>query len=165
MAELGERFWSKVQRGEPDACWLWQASKDEKGYGLYKVNGILIRAHRYVLIAAGHDMRGRVSRHTCDTPSCVNLKHLQPGTHAENVADCKARNRLSARDGENNNFAKLTAAQVGALRAAYATLPRGPKGFCVSGSAKALAAKFGVTYRTLKQIADYHSWRADVRIS
>ncbi len=35
----------------------------------------------------------RVLRHSCDTPACVKLQHLELGTHAQNVAECIARGR------------------------------------------------------------------------
>ena len=48
-----ERFWSKVDKREPDDCWEWQASLDTRGYGnlgIPKNDGtgryITQRAHR-----------------------------------------------------------------------------------------------------------------------
>src|SRR5215469_6787037 len=45
------RFWAKVRKGEPNECWLWTASKRNKGYGAfsYTLNGRMVqdRAHRF----------------------------------------------------------------------------------------------------------------------
>lgn len=53
---------------------------------------------------------GQVLRHKCDNPKCVNLDHVQLGTHADNVADRVARNRSAK--GERNGRAKLNEHQV-----------------------------------------------------
>ena len=38
------RFWSKVEK--TDTCWLWTASKNHNGYGIFDINGKTQRAHR-----------------------------------------------------------------------------------------------------------------------
>jgi hypothetical protein len=53
--------------------------------------------------------------HRCDDPSCCNPRHLFKGNQRANMADCKRKGR-NAR-GESHNFAKLTEAQVLAIRA------------------------------------------------
>lgn len=53
-----DRFWSKVDKNGPlhptlgTRCWIWTASKDGCGYGMFKIadgskNGHCERAHRY----------------------------------------------------------------------------------------------------------------------
>ena len=44
--ELGDRFWSKVQILSKDECWEWQACKTDRGYGYFKVAGVMVGAHR-----------------------------------------------------------------------------------------------------------------------
>lgn len=39
-----ERFWSKVHR--TDDCWIWTASVMWRGYGQFRLNGTMRRAHR-----------------------------------------------------------------------------------------------------------------------
>lgn len=156
MFDLPERFWSKVQRG--DGCWTWAGSRDQKGYGLFRYQGRLIRAHRLVLISLGHDMVGRVSRHACDNPPCVRPDHLEPGTVVDNAQDCAKRGRVAVRRGTSNHNAKVTDSDIAAIRAAFAALPKSAKGYCADGAAQAIAKQYGITYRALKFIVNRESW-------
>jgi hypothetical protein len=52
--------------------------------------------------------------HSCDVRHCVNPSHLRPGTHAENMAEAKARLRHAY--GEHSSHAKLTEREVIELR-------------------------------------------------
>lgn len=93
---LEQRFWAKVDRGDPDACWEWTAAKVPRGYGRIFSSGRLIYSHRlsYELnvapIPSGLDIL-----HTCDHPPCCNPRHLFPGTHAQNMADKVIKGRQS----------------------------------------------------------------------
>lgn len=78
------RFWSKVDKsGE---CWEWTAYTDKKGYGSFRLNGKIRKAHRvaYELIK-GKIPDGLVLDHLCRNTSCVNPNHLEPVTNKENV--------------------------------------------------------------------------------
>ena len=110
------RFARKVDMtGGPDACWPWKAGRSVVGYGQFDA-GTKIGAHILAYeFATGEAPRGRVVRHACDVPHCVNPGHLTFGTHAENTADAIARGRRPGRS--------LTDAEVRALRATKQAIP------------------------------------------
>lgn len=79
-----ERFWRWVERGE--GCWLWLASTDTKGYGLFGAEGKLSKAHRYAYeLLVGPIPEGLVLDHLCRVRHCVNPDHLEPVTTYENI--------------------------------------------------------------------------------
>jgi len=91
-----QRFWSKVQGGPPSECWLWTASTDPSGYGMFHVGGQrrLIRAHAWAFEAArGPVPMGLHLDHLCEVKRCVNPWHLEPVTCLENVRSRVPRER------------------------------------------------------------------------
>jgi hypothetical protein len=54
--------------------------------------------------------------HRCDNPPCVRVDHLFLGTVGDNNADRDAKGRHVALRGEEHGSAKLTEAQVAAIR-------------------------------------------------
>lgn len=111
---LEEKFWAKVERRGVDDCWPWLASKDRDGYGQIgrSTNHPRTLAHRFSWsLANGKPIpRGQWILHRCDTPSCVNPKHLYCGTPKNNVDDCIERGRF-VHGGLHPN-AKLTSRDV-----------------------------------------------------
>lgn len=73
------RFTAKVDRSGD--CWLWTAGLDEKGYGLFRLQGRTRKAHALVFGPVPHDME---IDHTCRVRRCVKPDHLEAVTHLEN---------------------------------------------------------------------------------
>lgn len=88
--DLASRFWRKVNHGGPGDCWLWTGSKNHLGYGqIHVAVGAGRRgAHRvaYELLVGPIPAWAEDLDHLCRNPPCVNPEHLEPVTHAENMA-------------------------------------------------------------------------------
>lgn len=70
---------------------------NERGYGKRTWKGKTRLAHR-VAYCEHHgidieDIKGKVVRHKCDNPPCINAKHLELGAQVDNVRDCVERGR------------------------------------------------------------------------
>lgn len=141
---LLQRFWSRVTVGP--GCWLW-TGPCAGGYGSIKRNGVHVATHRLVWEwAYGSIPDGILVCHACDTPRCVRPDHLFLGTDTDNQRDAWAKGRKVPPRGELNGTARLTAAQVLAIRKDG----RGPH---------ALAREYGVSYGCVSAILNRRSWR------
>jgi hypothetical protein len=76
------RFWRHVALSDVQDCWPWQAATTAKGYGIFKLDGRTIRAHRYayalylkvVPTALPADIE---VHHTCERNECCNPNHME----------------------------------------------------------------------------------------
>lgn len=131
-------------------CIEYAGCKNADGYGLHRVAGKRVLAHRQAYCAHNNvdlsSIAGFVVRHTCDNPACVNPEHLLLGTHADNVQDKVSRGRQYK--GPEHHSSKLTDAQVAEIRARYV-----PK--CRTHGTRALAREFGVAQFTVSQIVNH----------
>jgi hypothetical protein len=84
LEKIKERFDSKVLKTE--SCWIWQASKNDRNYGMFWLNGRYVRAHRIsYMMHYGNLEKNFVIDHLCRNTLCVNPKHLEQVTQKENV--------------------------------------------------------------------------------
>lgn len=87
-----KRFWDKVDKTSD--CWIW-TSQLRSGYGLFRINGKVVSAHRlsYEMSTGKPVPRGIHICHSCDNPACVNPKHLFMGTAKANNDDKMLKDR------------------------------------------------------------------------
>ena len=149
------RFWYRVHQQSPTECWLWIGGNNGR-YGVLcrGRNGEgMVYAHRLSYeMHIGPIPEGLDVMHACDEPLCVNPLHLSAGTRAENMADAKAKGRISrvARSqGEKNRHAKLTEKDVKAIRLASASGVR----------MRELVSRFGVKRHAIRRIISRQTWR------
>jgi len=148
---LESRFWSKVDRREPQDCWPWTGAINQHGYGVMRPegrrSGPTVKAHRVSLALAGVDPDGWCVLHRCDNRRCVNPAHLMLGTKADNTHDMLAKQRGLI--GERNGHAKLTGAQASEIRRRRLT----------GEGRDLLATEFNVSGATVTRIANGEGWR------
>lgn len=90
-------------------CWEWTGRKNKSGYGLTGVKVGTELAHRaYWLLVVGEIPEGMCLLHSCDNKKCVNPSHLKIGTHAENMAEARERERMRPARGDRNGRAKIS---------------------------------------------------------
>ncbi len=169
------RFWSRVDKNGPTPphvphlgqCWVWTGRKTPKGYGAIRFPGAQT-AHRAAWILAhgsipeGAGYHGTCVLHRCDNPACVRLSHLRLGTQRENIDDAVAKRRMASGErsgarlhpeawtvGEKSACAKLTTADVLAIRAAIAAGETG----------RVVAERFGITKPQVFRIANRLRWK------
>jgi hypothetical protein len=142
-----ERFWSKVDVGDADACWNWRACLSG-GYGSMMISGRARRAHRVSWEIAHSEAPTVCVLHRCDNPACVNPAHLFLGTQADNIADMEAKGRARKVRGEAVWLARLTETAIPEIRRAVAC----------GESFVAVARKYGVTAESVRNVAVGRTW-------
>ena len=80
-----ERFMSKVSK-QPSGCWEWTKCGDRYGYGTFRLDKKMQKAHRvaYTLLV-GAIPQGLVLDHTCENRRCVCPDHLEAVTQQVNI--------------------------------------------------------------------------------
>lgn len=138
------RFWSRVRK--TDSCWLWEGYKIN-GYGVYADQ----LAHRIAwTLGNGPIPYGKIIRHSCNNPACVNPEHLFLGTHGDNNRDTKGANHMRPAFGERHGRAKLTVEKVREIRRL-----RG-EGMLI----KDLAEQFGVSPAAICNTFNGKGWKS-----
>lgn len=88
---LPARFWGMVRVNPESGCWQWTGSKGKKGYGhgygIFNLNRLPQKPHRLTYEALlGPIPPNFELDHLCRNRGCCNPEHLEPVTHAENMA-------------------------------------------------------------------------------
>lgn len=149
------RFWSKVSVTSKDSdCWEWTASKEEKGYGRFRMPGPDRKnwaAHRvaYMICNGRLPADGLLVRHSCDNPSCVNPFHLEVGTASDNMQDMVSRGRNN-RKPRKRIGPSLTDAEIVLIRQKMAAGESNAK----------IAAAFGVSDVSIARMRKKKTWPA-----
>lgn len=151
MPTLADRFWAKVQRGEPHECWPWIGARDRDGYGQFKILGVQHGAHRIAWMlhseSSAPPARPLEVMHSCDNPPCVNAAHLSVGTHRQNLADMAKRGR--APRGSKHHNAKLSEEIVREILRRVAA----------GETRRAIGAAMGINENLVSQVATRRIWR------
>lgn len=86
---LPDRFWAKTcveDVGYKTPCLTWTGFKTTAGYGRFGWQGKSDFAHRVAYkVLVGPILAGLELDHLCRNRACVNVDHLEPVTHRENV--------------------------------------------------------------------------------
>lgn len=145
------RFLAKVDK-LPNSCWLWVAVKNSDGYGNFKFEGTMAKAHRISYQIYIEDIpKGYCVLHSCDTPACVNPAHLFVGTQQDNANDREAKGRGHDKAGEANGRAILTAFEVKKIRRLY------PEG---KHTQRELGKLFGISRVVVSKIVRRELWKS-----
>lgn len=147
--EWRAKFDALVRRTDPDECWEWQGAFDTTtGYGFVTL-GKTHRTHRVAWVFANGPIphkegpRGWCICHTCDNRACCNPKHLFIGSDRDNALDATRKGRMA--QGEKHYAAKLTVAQVQAIRADPRAL-------------RVIAAEMGIATETVRYARKSGGW-------
>jgi hypothetical protein len=115
--QTAETFWSKVDIGHRDQCWLWKGSTLRGGYGQVKWAGKQVLAHRLAAYLSGQletidkrklDEKSDLVCHKCDVRACCNPSHFFIGSSDDNMKDAASKKRMVGRKGESHHGVKLS---------------------------------------------------------
>lgn len=84
-------------------CHIFTGGKDSSGYGRIKVGKAQLGAHKvaYLIYVGDYDQVRMELMHSCDNPACVNVEHLSPAPHRQNMLDAIQKGRHKYRQNFN----------------------------------------------------------------
>lgn len=136
--------------------YIYRPNRD--GYSALKMNGKMIRAHRfayhwYYTVPVNDSL---CVMHKCDNPSCINPKHLKLGTWSDNNKDRACKNRTVSFSFYRR---KLTREDVDYIKVRFQTPYR--------GLVKELKEKFNVDSKVIYKARDgvYDDWSEPLTIN
>ena len=143
-----QKFWAKTAKCLDDECWLFSGAIDKDGYGQFWDGDIqkMTRAHQFsAKIHLGEKPKDACVCHLCDTPLCVNPRHLFYGSALDNQNDKVAKNRQAK--GEQQGHSKLTEAMIAEIRSR------------ANESYRTLCQEFDLVPSTVYRIWRNQSWK------
>ena len=146
-----EDFLSRVHPEPMSGCWLWTGGTTAGGYGVSHRRYAHRESYR---LHYGEIPDGLCVLHKCDTPPCVNPRHLFLGTRTDNAADKTRKGRAALRPehvrrGERHHQRRLTSGAVRDIRFRAARGERpGP-----------LAIAYAVDRSTIDDVLGRRTWR------
>ncbi len=146
--DLIDRFWSQVSIGSWKECWIWEGGTNADGYGTIRVDGKLVLTHRFSYkLQHGSIPVGLIVMHTCDTPPCINPRHLVAGTNADNKHDAMRKGRMTIPmvKGERHGMAKLSSQDVARI-------------ISLNEPSSVTAARFGISPGHVRRIRRRERW-------
>jgi hypothetical protein len=128
-------------------CKVWTGCTDGEGYGVKSHNGSRQLVHRIAYVEAKgitlNEIVGKVVRHTCDNPPCIEPEHLLLGTQADNMRDMAERGRA------RNANTLLTSADVSEIR----------NRLSMGEHQQLIGDLFGVSRKAISDIACGRRWK------
>ena len=131
-------------------CEISTRAITKNGYAQIRVNGKIYYHHRWIY-SEYHKVKLKPTelvRHKCDNRACIEITHLELGTHKDNSKDMMDRGR-SLRGSQRWN-AKLTEEDVLKIRQLHKRTLL---------TMEDLAKKFNVSYHTVHKIIYRRSWK------
>lgn len=130
-------------------CTEFSGRRTKQGYGQVWFESKKVGAHRKAYVQYHNltlkDIEGKIVRHTCDNPPCINPEHLVLGTHADNMKDRNIRGR--AAKGSKHGESKLSNEDVLAIRQSVGIT------LCELGE------KYGVHHSTISRVKNKRNWK------
>lgn len=128
-------------------CIIFGGHKNQSGYGRQFIKGKRVVVSRFIWEQFnGPIPSGYLVCHTCDNPSCVNIKHLFLGTHKDNSDDMFNKGRDNFARGEKQGLSKVTEDEV--LKIKALDLPQ-----------RTIAKMFNVSQKAIWQIKNNKTWK------
>ena len=142
------RYWAKVDKRGDDECWPWNRSLSagKDGYGHLNINRVIFDSHRLTwALTYGAIPDGMHVLHKCDYKPCCNPRHLFLGTHADNMADMKAKGKAKGGPGR----VKLNEEQVREIRRLKTE----------GWTCRQLAKKYDMDHSVMSDITARRTWK------
>lgn len=111
---LTEDKWAVTPGPLETDCWIWQGTLNSDGYATIKYKQKTFKVYR-VMWERFHGETippGKSALHRCDTPACMNPRHIFIGTQIDNIRDMVSKGRQSSNRGLTDDEVRTIRAMV-----------------------------------------------------